>query len=194
MKKIEKEEFLEGYWKQYLLLEEKTLDLEPYIFFSEKNLAVYSYEIMNLLFSVCSELDSFFKVVCNDKSDNIFEYIKSIKAKEIYNDIFEEKVDIVGKGFSITPFVHKRRIQWWKQYNLLKHNRLKCFKNANLKNLLNALAALYILEIYYYKNNFGTKGYNMPKETSKLFKTTKLIKKGGSISELEYEVVDEWEE
>lgn len=68
------------------------------------------------------------------------------------------------------------------------------FRKANLDKLLNSLAALYTLEVYYYKNNFGTEGFNMPGKSSKLFKTTLLIKKGGDLSELEYETVDEWDE
>ena len=42
------------------------------------------------------------------------------------------------------------------------------FRKANLDKLLNSLAALYTLEVYYYKNNFGTEGFNMP---GKKFKT-----------------------
>ncbi len=34
----------------------------------------------------------------------------------------------------------------------------------------------------------------MPGKSSKLFKTTLLIKKGGILSELKYETVDEWDE
>ena len=60
---LTKEEFLDNYWNQYLLLEDKVKALELYIYFCKRNLSVNSYEIMNLLLSVCSELDTFFKIV-----------------------------------------------------------------------------------------------------------------------------------
>lgn len=197
MAKMTKEEFLNYYWKQYLFLENKVMNLETYIYFCKKNLSVNSYEIMNLLFSVCSELDTLFKIVCDDKSDDIVKYRKSIESKSEYDDIFKERINIIGRDVNLKPFYRiceRDYFYWWKGYNKVKHNRVMHFRKANLDKLLNSLAALYTLEVYYYKNNFGTEGFNMPGKSSKLFKTTLLIKKGGILSELEYETVDEWDE
>ena len=52
---------------------------------------------MNLLFSVCSELDTFLKIVCDDKSDDIVKYRKSIESKSEYDDIFKESINIIGR-------------------------------------------------------------------------------------------------
>lgn len=197
MAKMTKEEFLNYYWKQYLFLENKVMNLEPYIYFCKKNLSVNSYEIMNLLFSVCSELDTFFKIVCNDSSQKIFQYRKSIESKSEYNNIFNESVDIIGRDINIKPFYkrkERKNFYWWTGYNNSKHNRLLCFKDANLNNLLNSLAALYILEVYYYKNNFGlTKDdTNMPEAQFNFFELTLLkpnfVNMGGAIGL----IVDEW--
>lgn len=38
---------------------------------------------------------------------------------------------------------------WWEQYNSLKHQRVDNYHLANLKNLLNSLAALHILNLLY---------------------------------------------
>lgn len=68
------------------------------------------------------------------------------------------------------------------------------FRKANLDKLLNSLAALYILEVYYYKNNFGlTKDdTNMPEAQSNFFELTLLkpnfVNMGGAIGL----IVDEW--
>ena len=40
---------------------------------------------------------------------------------------------------------------WWSPYNRVKHERIDNFRNANLKNVANALAGLYILELYLVK-------------------------------------------
>ena len=68
------------------------------------------------------------------------------------------------------------------------------FRKANLDKLLNSLAALYILEVYYYKNNFGlTKDdTNMPEVQSNFFEFKLLkpnfVNMGGAIGL----IVDEW--
>ena len=59
---------------------------------------------MNLLFSVCSELDTFFFFFFNDSSQKIFQYRKSIESKSEYNNIFNESVDIIGRDINIKPF------------------------------------------------------------------------------------------
>lgn len=197
MAKMTKEEFLNYYWKQYLFLENKVMALEPYIYFCKKNLSVNSYEIMNLLFSVCSELDTFFKIVCDDKSDDIVKYRKSIESKSEYNDIFKESINIIGRDVNLKPFYRiceRDYFYWWKGYNEVKHNRVMHFRKANLDKLLNSLAALYILEVYYYKNNFClTKNdTNMPETQSNFFELSLLkpnfVNAGGMIGM----IMDEW--
>ena len=59
---------------------------------------------MNLLFSVCSELDTFLKIVCDDKSDDIVKYRKSIESKSEYDDIFKERINIIGRDVNLKPF------------------------------------------------------------------------------------------
>ena len=59
---------------------------------------------MNLLFNVCSELDTLFKIVCDDKSDDIVKYRKSIESKSEYDDIFKESINIIGRDVNLKPF------------------------------------------------------------------------------------------
>ena len=40
---------------------------------------------------------------------------------------------------------------WWTAYNKVKHHRDKQYYRANLHNTLNAVAALYIINLYFYK-------------------------------------------
>ena len=41
-------------------------------------------------------------------------------------------------------------IKWWKDHNLIKHNRELNFHNATLENFLNSLSALYLLNLYFH--------------------------------------------
>lgn len=60
---------------------------------------------------------------------------------------------------------------WWKGYNSLKHDKIKNYKEGNLKNLTDALAALYFAEMYYVKK-IDTE-YGIPISPSKVFKMGK---------------------
>ena len=59
---------------------------------------------------------------------------------------------------------------WWSPYNDVKHERIRNYKSANLKNVLNALAGLFILENYFVKF-IGDRDNDMdvPNDVSSLF-------------------------
>jgi hypothetical protein len=88
-------------------------------------------------------------------------------------NIVQQKVKMKGIdlqpffGWAISPY---QSPYWWKPYNGVKHNRLKKYKDANLKNVLNSLAALYILEQYFAKYiGDRDKDIDVPNDVSKLF-------------------------
>lgn len=59
---------------------------------------------------------------------------------------------------------------WWTPYNRVKHERLENFKEANLKNVMNALAGLYTLESYLVKYiGDRDKTKDVPNDISNLF-------------------------
>lgn len=61
----------------------------------------------------------------------------------------------------LTPLhkAHKRgsSADWSRNYQAVKHNRKKCLKNGNIKSFIKALAALYLLNVYYrnYSQSIG---------------------------------------
>ena len=64
-----------------------------------------------------------------------------------------------GKKAILTPLhkSHKRGTsgsKWKRAYQSLKHNRSEFIKCASIENLLNALGALYILNVYYSNESF----------------------------------------
>ena len=69
---------------------------------------------------------------------------------ESYYELSENKLDVnypLGKMFTITPFssFSERTPSWWSAYNKVKHEYYDSFYKANLKNVLNCLGALLIL-------------------------------------------------
>ena len=48
------------------------------------------------------------------------------------------------------PTLKQKIPDWWNGYNKVKHNMDTEFNKANLKNVLNALAALFILVDHYF--------------------------------------------
>ena len=80
------------------------------------------------------------------------------------NDIafVNEVVDIaINQSISLKPFNAwisgmYAKLPWWDSYNAVKHDRGTYFREANLKNCLNSLAALFCIEIVSLKC-FGVK-------------------------------------
>lgn len=82
---------------------------------------------------------------------------------------------VAMKDIELIPFMNwslqpYNSPDWWTPYNNVKHKRIKNYKEANLKNVLNSLAALYILEHYLVKY-IGDRDstYDVPNDISQLF-------------------------
>jgi len=188
-----REEFCESHWVYYLMLEKDFLEIERYISFelgnnylynnaSKKTKAIanskcYSNEFIKQYQIICSEVDVILKTICQEingdsVSNNMEAYTEEVLDQ--WSDIVNQKVKV--RGIELQPFMNwSRKPQykspdWWTPYNGVKHQRLQNYKNANLKNTMNALAGLYILEQYLAKY-LGDKTGNrdVPNDISKLF-------------------------
>lgn len=104
-----------------------------------------------------------FKLYCDISSDehsNINTYRQRIL--EVYPEIVNQKVKIMNSNLEIYPFMiwntrndetdNNNNESWWTGYNKIKHSRTSSYKEANLKNTLYALAALYLIEMKIMKN------------------------------------------
>lgn len=156
--------FYNGFhWHKYNYLESKVLELSNYITIDENNFCSYSKECADLLVLIGNEVDTFFgdMIEC-PKVTNFIDESKSLKFQKRYNiknyrDIFEplyelskNKIDAqygYGNQFSITPFIKfdEKSPCWWDAYNGIKHDYFTDFHKANLRNVLNCLAGLFIL-------------------------------------------------
>lgn len=174
-------EFCDYHWEYYLVLEKDFLETERFVSFDLGNNAFYTNdnsdlkasEVGNsLVFSneyvkqyqtICSEVDVIMKTICkeinseeNRSYKNILDYTSVLLAK--WPELPQQEVRF--KRNKLQPFRNwhipvasdnSTGIDWWKPYNDVKHNRLASYKKANLKNVINALAGLYILEQYLVK-------------------------------------------
>lgn len=184
---MKRDEFINNYWKYYLLLEEKLINCEKYVAICEDNYNTYSIEFIGLLNLIGSEIDVVRKLLDGTKQGritNLFEKLKTEQQDNVnisdYN-ILSDGVWIANK-IKIYPFkkwedVHEYEpLDWWQAYNNVKHFRKDNVKEANLKNILYALAGLYMLEIKVLteisnKETFpGNPINNIPNEKSRLFR------------------------
>lgn len=167
--------YLKTYWKYYLLLENRLIKTSEYVEFDDVNNDTYSIEYLSLLQTICSEIDVVGKAIAlyfnksfNVKKANIMKwgYViqKNISDITTQSTIFlKEKTITPWKNWNIEERKDKKNRtylafvsgcktpDWWSAYNAVKHARTTIldgrinYHKANQKNVVNALAALYIL-------------------------------------------------
>lgn len=149
------------HWNYLVALEQDLAKVSRFIEFSEANFDTYSIELAHLLLAASSEVDVVLKALCNLKNPeidhkNINQYRSTVK--EHLPNMVAEKCFIYRYGLELEPWsnwVGDENPMWWRSYNKVKHQRNDHFDKANLKNTLNALAALSVAVLYYYKELFS---------------------------------------
>ena len=141
-------EFEAKYWNYYQHIESKFMNVSSFVYFDKANFNVYSYEFVSLLQNIGAEIDVLFKQICGypgDRNKNMNNYKGDILSS--YPGIKEEKVNVSYFDIQLQPFEElEKAMKWWKSYNMIKHDRLANISEANLENVLSALAALFLLE------------------------------------------------
>lgn len=164
--------FMNNFWEYYLLLEKDFINTLNYVELSEKNFTTYSKEYIKLYQTICSEMDVIFKLVCGFDT-NAYKKITNYSTKLLreFGDIVNVKIDVRRTNIVLQPFMGwkpEESIDWWTGYNKIKHNRIINIEQANLRNVLNSLSALYLLEKYLFrKQKFEP---DSPEVESSLFK------------------------
>ena len=173
--------FSKIYWKQYLLLEKDFLETEEYVAIDKSNYKTFSRRYTYLFLNICSEVDSIAEEYCkivkpSPKVKNILLKIAaivdndpSIKDQRVSTRYPYERINLVP----FAGFDNESAAGWWQEYNLVKHyrtdepeNSIPNYQRANLKNVMLALSALFILCNNIYKL-LGES--DLPLEQSKLF-------------------------
>lgn len=142
------------HWDYFLALEEDVHNLRRYVHFTSDNLETYSIEFARLLMAATQEIDVLFKQICakhGDQSEKEPGY-QQFFSKADYAKIRTVKIAVSASELELTPFRNwapGSAPEWWTANNKVKHSRHTEFPKASLANVLNALAALLIANIYF---------------------------------------------
>ncbi len=145
-----------AHWPYYLSLESDVVGLSRYIEFDRENYGTYSTELARVLLATGSEVDALLKKLCKlfspNRSPNRIDRYKSIVIQHLPS-IHKQKVVSRRFELALRPWSNwsgDAQPDWWRAYNLVKHQRNLNFKEANLKNVLHSVAGLYLLNIHYH--------------------------------------------
>jgi hypothetical protein len=172
----------ESHWNYLLAIENDLENLSRYIEFDEKNYDCFSVEIARILLSSSAEVDVVCKQLCRkiDKSssaENIYQYRDEIK--KAYPQILDFEVLLSRYGLELKPWSNWQDPDgvpdWWTAYNKVKHYRDSEYHRANLKNAVNSVAGLFVMNLYFYKEK-AELGELIP--APKLLRVTKAHFKG----------------
>lgn len=158
------------YFNYYLELERDFFSTEPYVTVERENFDTFSVQFNRMYQSICSEIDCLLKELCKQlecesKAGKIGAYCKVIQ--KYFKYFNNETVYFYKSRIELEPWKDWSDIKaptWWTMYNKVKHHRMETdsttkrqyYKFANLENVLNALAALYVVEEYYvYSYNYS---------------------------------------
>ena len=170
------------------------MDTERYLTIHESNFTGFSIEFIKQYQAICSEIDVVSKAYCKELdsefkgnkianyceciTNNVDDFTKRIiilsrhrlEIKPWDGWCYEYKIKKKGKKY---PFSNS--LPWWKSYNNVKHNRAAKtegrfnYEYANQKNVLYALAALFQLEMYYFRTlhkKYFSNDPDMPSEST----------------------------
>ncbi len=146
------------HWNYFLAVEADLVRLSRYLEPTKDNFTAHSLELARILFAASTEVDVVCRRFCEKldkktRADNIVKYRKQLLSAQprITNAI----VQIPRYGLTLNPWeqwAKEASPVWWKAYNNVKHQRDIHFSEANLKNTLNAVAGLFVLLLFYYRN------------------------------------------
>lgn len=167
------------FWQTYLMLEKELIDVSKYIYVTDEisinnkiqpcttQLETFSPHIADLIIRACIEIEAISKELYFDfggekqRGDtNLFFDEDCLKLVDEMCQTHKKIVLIVSPLFSLTkeknkifkPLkdAHKRKgTNWERAYQALKHDRYSSIHYGTIKNLIHALGALYLLNIYY---------------------------------------------
>jgi hypothetical protein len=146
------------YWNYFISIEDDLNNLSRFIEFDVRNENVFSIELVRLLISSSSEFEIVTKELCNIRDTTIrINNINDIRKNMLffYPAIYDIEIIVPRFGLTYKPLINwknNNNCDWWASYNSVKHTRNEKYKDANLKNVINSIGALYIANLYYYNS------------------------------------------
>ena len=168
------------YWPVYKNLEKEVLKLADFLHFSDDQTRVYSMHIADLIIRCAVEIEAIAKELYSSLGGNVSPVDAHGNARDLYFDtdcldLLEQSWNIGKKQIAVSSInfhftdkknrvltpLHKANkrgtsgSKWKQAYQAVKHDRRNSLKKGNIENLLNALGALFILNVYYRDESFS---------------------------------------
>jgi hypothetical protein len=145
------------HWNYFLSIEEDLHRLSRFVEFTVDNFETHSIELARILLAASAEVDVVAKQLCGQigigrNASNIDDYEEVIEVE--LQILIETHVDIPRHGLTLRPWGNwedGKNPDWWRAYNNVKHSRHEHYRSANLKNALNAVSALFLLLLFFYR-------------------------------------------
>lgn len=148
---------IEPHWNYLLAIERDLEVLARYVEFDPRNFPCFSIEMARVLLAAGAETDVVCKAICkaanpSSKADSLHAYRKEVTAA--FPAIASFGVCVPRFGLHLKPWDEWRKKNgvpfWWTAYNKTKHERGAEYHQANLKNVLNAVAGLFVAVLHLY--------------------------------------------
>jgi hypothetical protein len=150
---------IDAHWNYFLSVEADLERLSRYIEFDERNYPCFSIENARILIAAAAEVDVVCKQLCRkldpaSSADSIHKYRDEIVLA--FPSIPSFEIQAPRHGLRLKPWDNWNNSSgvpaWWTAYNKIKHHRDTEYHRASLKNVLNAVAGLYVVCLYLYKD------------------------------------------
>lgn len=149
-----------AHWYYFISLEKDFIRTLDFVELATANHTTYSDNFAKLLLAVGSEVDTIAKAICHQLSatseaDTIMKYRDELTAG--FLGIHTIDILVMRTAQTLNPWTEwgiptPTSPSWWKGYNNVKHNRIINLNDANQENCINALAGLFALNLYYYRD------------------------------------------
>ena len=151
------------HWNYFSALESDVERLARFVEFTSKNFDTYSVEIAHLFLAAASEVDVVARQLCSKmdgdaNAQNMNKY--RVVLRRCYPEMEASSVMIPRYGLNLRPWRNWRddkNPDWWGDHNKVKHERGEHFSRASLKNVLNAMAGLFLVVLYYYRDTMNVR-------------------------------------
>ena len=184
------------HFRYYLENESQFRSSERFVYISKKCKNAYSFVYSNLLLNICSDFESLVRAYFGKENDDpmeVHDIIQSILSDEKLKVILTESAIYENCDYeTLYPLkinhndkTKKDSFKWWEAYNKIKHNKVAKIFPANQENILNALAALYILNRYVLSINAENNGgIDIFGDDNNCFKLNQLKSKSVSMTRM----------
>ena len=148
-----------AHWHYFLAIEEDLLRLSRFVEFSKKNSSTFSLENARILMAATQEVDVLLKQICTKygvilsrakREENIANYRIQLGPK--ISPLSEIEVNFLISDITAQPYESwtKKTPDWWDANNKIKHERHNNYEKASLSNVLDAVAGLFLANLYFY--------------------------------------------